>query len=77
MSLKREIRKLLENKIKNLPGQKGGPGRGTVVDSNRGDVDIGAGVYTVHTPDDSDEVLCNFNFFYLKNKPLYSTRKFS
>ena len=52
----------MENKIKNSPGQKRGPGRGTVVDSNRGDVDIGAGVHTVHTPDDSDEDLCNFLF---------------
>ena len=53
----REIRKLLENKIKNSPGQKGGPGRGTAVDSNRGNVGVGAGAsdHTVHTPDDSDE----------------------
>ena len=51
----REIRKLLENKIKNSPGQKVGPGRGTAVDSNRGNVGAGASDHTVHTPDDSDE----------------------
>ena len=53
----REIRKLLENKIKNSPGQKVGPGRGTAVDSNRGNFGAGAGASdnTVHTPDDSDE----------------------
>ena len=49
----------MENKIKNSPGQKGGPGRGTAVDSNRGNVGVGAGAgasdHTIHTPDDSDE----------------------
>ena len=54
VSFKRQAKEKSESswKIRLCLVKKGGPGRGRVIDSNRGDVDVGAGV---HTPDDSDE----------------------